>query len=290
MKEKKYFGPSGLTTTSASYLANLAQEQIKANESWLNCITFTNETKTLVSSGKELVTRESNCKSLNTIDEVIGSNAQFYTFIAYIKEAIKAKEEAVSSLPDFEEWAGEKLPVCPKHPELVTEAHIIAEFTASEMQHYLHLQQYAAVYGKCIHANGSIADARANAQRYANNPTSVENLSNDVCVTKRTIAFSLDEIDEMYNRLQATRREYDKQLNSIKFGIKSEVNKRNNALDLEYQTAVDNYRSEINKLRSEYNAWFRKQREEIETSWKIVIPQELQPIFKFLQSLGKVDK
>lgn len=288
--DKKYFGPSGLTTTSASYLANLAQEQIKTNESWLNYITFTNETKTLVSSGKELLIREANCKSLNTIKEVIESNAQFYTFIAYVKEAIKAKEKAVSSLPDFEEWANKKLPACPKHPELVTEAHIVAEFTASEMQHYLHLQQYAAVYGKCIHANGSIADARANAQRYANNPTSIENLSNDVCVSKHTIAFSLDEIDEMYNQLQATRREYDKQLNNIKFGIRSEVNKRNNALDLEFQTAVENYRNEMNKLRSEYNTWIRKQAEEIETTWKIVIPQELQPIFKYLQSLGKVDK
>ena len=107
--DKKYFGPSGLTTTSASYLANLAQEQVKANESWLNNLTFTNETKTLVSSGKELVTRESNCKSLNTIKEVIESNAQFYTFIAYVKEAIKAKEKAVSRLPGFEFWADDKL-------------------------------------------------------------------------------------------------------------------------------------------------------------------------------------
>lgn len=288
--EKKYFGPSGLTTTSASYLANLAQEQVKANESWLNNLTFTNETKTLVSSGKELVTRESNCKSLNTIKEVIESNAQFYTFIAYVKEAIKAKEKAICNLPSFNIWADDKFEEAPSEPLNVSELDVIEEFNASEMQRYLKLQQYATVYGKCIHANGCISDARVNAQRYANNPTSVENLSNDVCVTKRAIAFSLDEIDEMYNELQATRREYDKQLNNIKFDIKSEVNKRNNELDKEYQAKYDAWRHKRELLLSEYNTWIRNQREEIETTWKIVIPEELQPVFRYLQSLGKADK
>lgn len=288
--EKKYFGPSGLTTTSASYLANLAQEQIKTNESWLNYITLTNETKTLISSGKEYLVREANCKDLSTIKEVLKSNALFYTFIAYVKEAIKAKEKAIRELPEIIDWAADRMPVCPVQPNQIHESDIIAEFSASEMQHYLKLQQYAAVYGKAIHADGSISDARKNAQMYANKPSSVENLSNDVCVTKRTLQFSLDEIDEMYNELQAIRREYDKQLNNIKYGIMTEMNKRNNELEENYQADLNAYRNEVKQLQSEYSTWIRKEREKIETTWKIVIPEELQATLKYLQSLGKADK
>lgn len=285
-----YFGKSGLTSTSASYLANLAQEQIKADEAWFNQLRFFGETMTLLSTGVECQSSVPTIKDLSVIDATIKRDANLYWFIAYVKEAIKAKEQAVNSLPDFSEWAQDKLEPSPDSPNPISEEDVIAEFDSSKLAKYLRLQQFAALYGKLIHNRGDITSARKIAYTVANNPTHVENLATDVVIKKNELAFSLDEIDEMFNQLQATRREYDKELNKMKFEILEEVNRRNQELELQYREMYAAWRDKRLKLQSEYRSWYTQKVEEIQTTWKIVIPEELQSTLRYLQSLGKVDE
>lgn len=42
MENKVFFGESGLTSTSANHVANLAKEFISSNENYLNNISFIN--------------------------------------------------------------------------------------------------------------------------------------------------------------------------------------------------------------------------------------------------------
>lgn len=285
-----YFGKSGLTSTSASYLANLAQEQIKSDETWFNQLRFFGETMTLLSTGVECQSAIPTIKDLSIIDTTIKRDANLYWFIAYVKEAIKAKEQAVNGLPDFSEWAHDKLEPSPDSPNSVSEEDIIAEFDSSKLAKYLRLQQFAALYGKLIHNRGDIASARKIAYTVANNPTHVENLATDVVIKKNELAFSLDEIDEVFNQLQSTRREYDKELNKMKFEILEEVNRRNQELGFQYREAYSAWKDKRIKLQSEYRSWYTQKVEEIQTTWKIVIPEELQSTLRYLQSLGKVDE
>lgn len=289
MINKTYFGASGLTSTSASYLANLAQEQVKANESLLEHLHFDKEVKSLLSQGIEYVTRESNVDSLKAIDNILRENSNYYWFIAWVKSAIKEKEKAANSLPSFSDWVEGKLPEPPQEKNRVYEENIIAEFEPSKLARYYRLQQFAAVFGKMIHDRGSIAVARKTAYTYQSNPTSLDKLDNDVILTRHELKFTIEQIDEMYNELQAYRREFDKQLNQIKFEILNEVNRRNKDLDLEYQKEYEQWRLLRDQLRNDYNIWYRDAKEEI-SLWKIVIPEELQDTMKYLQSLGKVQK
>lgn len=285
-----YFGKSGLTSTSASYLANLAQEQIKSDETWFNQLRFFGETMTLLSTGVECQSATPTIKDLSVIDATIKRDANLYWFIAYVKEAIKAKEQAVNSLPEFSEWVQDKLEPSPERSSIVTEGDVIAEFDSSKLAKYLRLQQFAALYGKLIHNRGDIASARKIAYTVANNPTHVENLATDVVIKKNELTFSLDEIDEVFNQLQATRREYDKELNKMKFEILEEVNSRNQELEFQYREAYSAWKDKRIKLQSEYRSWYTQKVEEIQTTWKIVIPEELQSTLRYLQSLGKVDE
>lgn len=285
-----FFGPKGLTTTSASYLANLAQEQIKSDETWFNQLRFFGETMTLLSTGVECKSATPTVKDLSIINATIKRDANLYWFIAYVKEAIKAKEQAVDRLPDFSVWAQDKLEPSPDSPNTVSEEDIVAEFDSSKLAKYLRLQQFAALYGKLIHNRGDIASARKTAYTVANNPTHVENLATDVVIKKNELAFSLGEIDEVFNQLQATRREYDKELNKMKFEILEEVNRRNQELGFQYREAYSAWKDKRIKLQSEYRSWYTQKVEEIQTTWKIVIPEELQSTLRYLQSLGKVDE
>lgn len=284
---KQFFGNSGLTTTSASYYANLAQEQIKSNEAFLSGLNFVNEKKLLLSSGKSYPTRKSNIKKLNQIDEVLKQNATLYYFIAYIKEAIKAKEEAVDNLPECEVWMKDKIEERPERPDDITERSVMSEWPIEKLTKYLRLQQFAAVYGKAIHKDGSVTNARNRAQYITQNPNELQTLDNDVVVTEIESAFPITDIDNMYNELQIQRREYDKQLNAIKYELLEEVNKRNNKAQAEYRAKLKDWRLREQELISKYETDMRNKTEEIQTTWKIVIPVELQDIFKYLQSLGK---
>lgn len=284
---KQFFGNSGLTTTSASYYANLAQEQIKFNEAFLKGLNFVNEKKLLLSSGKSYPTRKSNVLELNQIGEVLKQNATLYYFIAYIKEAIKAKEQTVHDLPKFEVWLEGKIEERPDEPDYVTEESVMSEWPIEKLTKYLRLQQFAAVYGKAIHRDGSVTNARNRAHYVTQNPNELQTLDNDVIVTEIESAFPIADVDNMYNELQVQRREYDKQLNAIKYELLEEINKRNNEAQAEYRAKLADWRLRKQELVSEYNTDIQNKTEEIQTTWKIVIPVELQDIFKYLQSLGK---
>ena len=53
MENKVFFGESGLTSTSANHVANLAKEFISTNENYLNNISFVNCEIGLIGTDKD---------------------------------------------------------------------------------------------------------------------------------------------------------------------------------------------------------------------------------------------
>lgn len=159
-KDKIFFGESGLTTTSANYVANLAKEAYQFVEEKLNSIQFYTTKVKLISSN------ENTLLSLGTddIEEIptaLKEVASLKSLIAWLREAIKAKEILIKeakglSYGDF----GIVTPEQPEMEETISEDHYIATLNIKQRNSYYYLDTLCAVLGNYIHPNGAYSKAR----------------------------------------------------------------------------------------------------------------------------------
>ena len=95
MKESVFFGNEGLTSTSANYYANVAQEMIQAATERLNSVRFYQVFVASIGGGeKQLMTVGQT--SLDFIKDDLEKSAEMNSFCAWVREAIKKKEELIS--------------------------------------------------------------------------------------------------------------------------------------------------------------------------------------------------
>lgn len=287
MISKKYFAEKGLTSTSANYLANVGQEALAKDKATLDNLRWYSETMVLLSSGKEVPMVNGNTPSLNGIKFIIDEMSKINAFCAWIREAIKAKEVLEGEFPDFDEWKADKETVsAPARPRSFSTADVVAEFNVKQLNEYLTLEAYAATLGKLIHQGGSISDARRQLHNVLETPNSVEKMDNDVVITRYTPILKVEDVDDWYMQLQNKYREVERQLNQIKYQIKEEVAKRNLAAQTQYNTELRKYNAEQEQLFAEYRTEKEAYRNEI-AKLKIIVPQDLEETFNYLQSLGK---
>lgn len=90
MKESVFFGSEGLTSTSANYYANVAQEMIQAATERLNSVKFYQISVASIGGGeKQLMTVGQT--SLDFIKDDLEKSAEMNSFCAWVREAIKKK-------------------------------------------------------------------------------------------------------------------------------------------------------------------------------------------------------
>ena len=97
MNNKVFFGENGLTSTSANHVANLAKEFISTNENYLNSISFINCKLGLIGSDKDQ-TYSLGVKNLDDNDITLVNIAKCKSLIAWLREAIKAKNALISDI------------------------------------------------------------------------------------------------------------------------------------------------------------------------------------------------
>lgn len=101
-ENKVFFGESGITSTSATYLCNIARELLKDIESSLNSISFITEEVTLFGSENKIRTKEGyNLSELSDLDSKLTKAAQLKAFIAWMSEGIKAKDVESERLKEY---------------------------------------------------------------------------------------------------------------------------------------------------------------------------------------------
>ena len=277
----------GLTSTSANYLANLAKEILKGDERSLKNLTFINTDIELISGEKKRY--QSGRTSLDDVQPMIDKIGRLHAFIAWMREGIKAKE-VLSQMVDnysiqmFCEDYGIEYPTTPDDNRC-TETTIIEEMNVKERNRYLMLEAFAASYGQYVHPDGSFSNARDNMLDKINNPTKLTGNGRDTILYTYTKSIPQVEVEAVFIELQSKYRDYEKQLNAIKFKIKEEVNKRNTQYINEYKAACEEYTAKIKDIRSEYNKKIIELKEYV-NSLKIVVPLELQEMFDYLESLG----
>ena len=300
-----YFTTSseGITSTQGSFLCNIAKELQQAAINRLNSVKFFDTTISVIGSNERQLMSSGNT-SLDFIEEDLQLVASLNAFCAWVREAIKEKEEQQSDVRKltFDEWAERlfiELPTSPKHPSkpfTITEQSILDSWNIDKRNKYLELEAFASTIGKYIHPNGEYSCARERAHNAINKPISKEGSGRDTVLYHTTPSISIENVDNLYMFLQSKHREYEKQLNMMKAEIKESVTKLTvennqhyeNLLEI-YRKEYSDYNSKLLELRSQYNTWITKTLENI-SKYKIAIPNNLKETFNLLKKISDTSK
>ena len=284
-----YLGEKGVTSTSANFLANLAKEIIRDTEQKLRKLRFYNTDVELINGEKK--TLQYNTVELDSLKTMLNTISSMYSFCAWVREAIKAKEAltekaSMYNIFDYGRDHGVEIPERPNDPKEVTIQDIIDEMSIKERNRYLTIETFAATFGKYIHPDGAIAQARETFQEKMAEPTYISGSGRDMVIYTYKSPNSIDDVEDTFIALQGKQREYEKQLNALKFKLREEANKRNSQNQAEFQLAYNEFRSQYNIVHAEAEKVRIKLMEDV-SKLKIVIPDDLTDIYNYLETLVK---
>ena len=177
-----------LTSTSANHIANMAKEYIQGMETQLNNVSFLNVEVGLISANAHNVIQEGTSREvLSSIPSMLESIAQAKSLIAWLREAIKAKNDLIDglqsvSLDDWCEECGVEKPLSPVAPHVLTEQEYYASFPIKERNRYYQLETVAAVIGKYIHPNDVLSDERKKLKNRIQHPHQVDGKGRDALI------------------------------------------------------------------------------------------------------------
>ena len=288
--DKVFFSESGLTSTSANHIANLAKELVQSVEKEVNNISLINSYVTLIGSNEKnlLSVGWKDLESLPSKMELLG---QAHALMAWLREAIKAREAMLKeveymSIGDWAEQYDIQLPVAPKERHNPTREERIASLNIKERNRYYTLQARAAVLGKYIHPDGSFSKARANMMDKALNPNQVVGDGRDTLLYSYKPSCDKEVVEDMFFKLQAEHRSIQAELNGILHKIDEDMRAEALEISHEFQVAIEEYNHQFNAKQAEFSEFLKKETSR-RMAFKIAIPNGLQAIYETVNNLGK---
>lgn len=292
-KNKVFFGEVGVTSTSATYLCNIARELLKDLEASLNNVSFITEEVSILGSENTVKTKEGyNASELSDLDSKLMEAAELKAFIAWMSEGIKAKElesTRVSryTLSDYiSDFPEEAIPEVKDIKEDLEYG--IGKLSISDRVKFLYSEAFASSIGIYIHKNGSLKKAYEELLNIAHNKVNVETDAKDslVLITNKIPSINVADVEKIFLKYQNLRREHEKELNSIKSKVKNLDYEYEVHLNLEHKSKLEQYKQEMSVLRSKYHAYVLNKMEEVK-NLKILIPKELEKIYNYLNMISK---
>lgn len=290
--KKEGEGGVALTSTSANHIANLAKEYILDLESRLSGISFLNVEASLIG------TDTSNCIQIgttkSTLDEIpmmLETVASAKSLIAWLREAIKAKDNIIKSIQNIsiEEWCKEneiEFPVLCNNEHVLTEEEYYNSLPIKERNRYYQLETIAATIGQYIHPTRGLSVARKNLKDRIQCPHEVQGTGRDSLIYSFTPSVSSEDVDNTFYELQRTHREVQAQLNSIKNDCKIAIEESTSKANAELAVKIEEYRDKKKNLDNLFKTWVDKKTAEY-SKLKIAIPNSLIGIYTTITSLGK---
>jgi hypothetical protein len=279
-----FFGESGLTSTSANYIANKAKEHYESLETDLKNIKFINADIQLITSDTR-IPKTRGITNPEAIATVIAEIAECKALCAWLREAIKYKEElsekeAQYSLPEYLEHLGNR-PMLGKH---VTEVDIVEELPISERMRMLALQAKCATIGGFIHKGGYISNARKKAVEVRSNPISISEDGANTIITHYEVSVPMEKIDATFFQLQEEHRSAQAEYNGILHKVKETVRERNLSTTETYSKAYEEWENKCQVLSSKQKEERLKRTADVE-KLKIVIPNNLKSIYDKIKNM-----
>ena len=260
----------------------------------LENITFVNCNVGLISSDVSRLTEKGyDTDELGNIVLSINKVAECNALIAYLREAIKAKEEELAyiegiSTSKFLKIKGIEIvdPRSSHSLDFMTEDDAIALLSQQERVRYLILEATAAAIGNRIHPGKSFAEARRKLELKRKEPIKLVGSGSDALVYTYSPSADVDEVNETFMQLQSAHRTANKQLNSLKFKVKQIMDDHNLKAKREYAAQSEEYDRIIATYAKQTEAFIEEQKKEL-LELKIVIPSDFQKLFDELNELIK---
>lgn len=291
-----FFKDGFLTSTEAQNICNVANEVIAGLTESINSVQFYNTSITSIVSSDNEVCAGKGTTDIAWIQESIVKIGQYNSLIAWLKEAIKNKNDATAELTSvkIQEWSEYEEYPAPKSPSRkasVTKEDVIKNLEAAELNKYFTLQSKAAAIGKFIHETGSISRAKIMLNKVVAEPNKISGAGRDTVVYRYTPSVKADDVDNMFLSLMSEHRNLNAQLNFIKAKAVEEANKQNIANEQEYQKARTAYSKEYNDwldktedVQSRFNQYIITEKEKI-SKLKINVPDSLMETYKSIKAL-----
>lgn len=287
-----FFSEKGLTSTSASHLADLAQETILGNETKLKNMSFITTKVDIVGSlceSGKTVSLGYDEKSLSEVKGLLEEIAEMNAFCAWMREAIKAKEREIQQINrcSFDEWCQSfGYPVIEKTelPKEICAEDLIAEMNVKERNCYFTLEAIAATIGKYIHPGGKFSDAREELLTKTMKPYTADGTGKDTLIYSHTASVSQEKVEEVFFELQKIHRQNERELNRIKFALKRESDRLNLESQQKYKSELEKASLQYKRIFTQYKEWQIKESDRI-SKLKIIIPDALQTTYEKLSLL-----
>lgn len=289
IKETIFFGEKGLTSTSANNVANLAKEMYRKIEFQLNNIRFINTDIQVLGSEPARFSDGISSYDLGKIKDNIATVAKFKSLIAWLREGIKAKEDRVSlaktyTLEDYLEEKGLEIPRKYSSKRKLSEQEYFAQMPLALRNRYFELETKVTNLGKLIHEGGAIANARnAMHDNLANRILVVEN-GRDTIMYTRSSSVPVEQVDSLYMELQDIHRNYQKELNSMKYQYEEYSTETEKEIAEENIKLVQEWTEFMDSHRADYQKVYTEQLEEAQ-NLKIIIPDSLQDVYNSIKDL-----
>lgn len=293
-KDYIFFAASGLTSTSANHVANLAKEYISNMQSELDHIEFLSKSAQLISSKDTIAISEGkDAEYVSSLELKLQGIAAAKSLIAWLREAIKAKDRLFKeienmSVYDYMKIKGIECPENPISPTYITNDDVIATWNIKQRNEYYSLETIAAVYGEFIHKDNPYSVARNRLTLKMDNPNEIVGDGRDTIIYHYTPSVTREIVDSKFFEMQKTYREAQAQLNSYKHQIEIEIQKDTLQKDTEYDTAVRNYNAVLSEAQAGLAEYKSEALENLQ-KLKIVIPKDLEVIYEIINKLGKKD-
>ena len=274
-KDEIFFAENGLTTTSANHIANIAKEKYQVLMKKLTGLEFY-DSKVVSLMGSSEAFLSEGITDLSNIKKDLLDIAKLKSLIAWLREAIKAKEvlrqEALSSTYNLVK------PILPLEEDPITEEDVIGSWSIKKRNRYYYLDSVCATIGTYIHPGQPFAIARDNFTEKLSKPRKTSGSGRDMVIYTYTPSVSQEEVESTFMDLQETYRNYQSELNSMKYEIEETVKaskidcmNKNSLAYAAYSTEQQKYTNELALLR---------EKEAVRISHlKIVIPDALQDIY-----------
>lgn len=289
----------GMTSTSAQHvsaMANVMVQDIKQHIMGLRLYE-----KSIRVIGDAEVTVETVNNTLPEISESVKRICKANALIAWLREAVKEREQAQKyvsdmSLDDWMKKQGIEKPAVPQPPQMprinFQDYNTILDtgLTVKEYNRFVELNSALAVYGEMIHEKGLLTRQKSELARIMQNPTEVKESGRDTIITTYKVDVNISaDIDNLYTELQSEYRKLQAEKNGIeaKFSnLAMDYQTRKNdewkAAKAQYDRDLQKVNSELVGIQTQMQEW-KKQRLEELAALKIIIPDALKPLYKELK-------
>ena len=292
-----FFENGFMTSTEAQNICNIAKEAVTNEHERLSAVSFYDTEIASIISPEAFIKTKISPNDISWISESLDKIGRYNALNAWLKEAIKAKEEAidevdimdVTTLDFYEDY------IKPVEPTIgynsFDEEQVMSEWSANKLNRYYTLNSEAAVIGKYIHDSGAIAKARKDLVNKMANPSTVSGQGRETIVFKYIPSVDTEVVEGIYMSLLAKHRKLNAELNSLKAEIKETINKKNIEASIafrdkhtEWEYKISEYYSLVKQRDAKINEYKISEKERI-SKLKINVPSSLMDTYKEIKAL-----